>query len=348
MGTAYLYGYKEASSQNGLLNGAEDSVSKTGSASNELQRTYSMWMDTSEIDNLDIKQINSVKLMFYAKATRKLTTTHFSYLQYRSKPSGQSEYRPNWTSTEHLPTSYNSSPYSFDLGTWTKEELIAGNNIHIYLRIYVTNGAWITQTTYIKDVKVEVNYTLNTYTVTFKDHDGTTLKTYTVDSGTKIGNGTSYTYPTPTNYQDNYYIYTNGRYQNVNTTVTANKTYYPTYDKTERKYQVNLTQSTGGTVTAQDTSGNQSQSSISVGYNQQVTLNAVANEGYKFKHWKDNPSNTSPNRIITVTTDGATYEAVFVPVVPKITSISWDIGADHLIAGTGVTTLTVTVEEVEE
>ena len=147
-----------------------------------------------------------------------------------------------------------------------------------YEVLVVEMHSFVTRHYYWKSPILTITYVIPDITYTYKNWDGTVLKTETVEEGTQ---------PTPP---------TN-----------------PTRPSTpEYTYSFNGWSLSGTTYTAQYTSSTDGNGSVSGGgtyeYGSAVTLTAVPNAGYKFKQWSngiaDNP------RSVTVT-GNATYTAEF-------------------------------------
>lgn len=149
------------------------------------------------------------------------------------------------------------------------------------------NKALKVQTINIATIKAIVEYTIPDITYTYKDWDGTTLKTQTVEQGT------SPTAPSnPTRDADAEYTYTFSGWSLSGTTYTAQ------YTATKRSYVITVGNNGNGTVTGGGT----------YEYGTIITLTATPNGGYKFKQWVDGV--TTASRSITVT-GNATYSALF-------------------------------------
>lgn len=179
MASKTLYFYKSVYAEhNSIFNGGEVSISSgSTSAIAEQKAMISIWVDTTAIKNLDIKSIDSVTLSYQCKTTTN-SSINYSYLKYKAKTSGSDADKVGKTETSKLPTSYTTRTHG--LGTWTKDELCAGDGAHIYLYVYMA-VPWLTNSTVnLKDVKLIVNYTLNSYTLTVNSTTG----------GTATGGGT--------------------------------------------------------------------------------------------------------------------------------------------------------------
>ena len=108
------------------------------------------------------------------------------------------------------------------------------------------------------------------YTVTFKNYDGTVISTQQYDAGATVVVPTE----TPVRPADQQYTYTfSGWDKDVVETVNADATYTAVFTGTLNKYSVSVS-TVNGTVTGCPTED--------VDYGTAVTLNAKANEGYRF------------------------------------------------------------------
>lgn len=149
------------------------------------------------------------------------------------------------------------------------------------------------------------------YTITWKNSDGTTLKTEQVAYGATP----SYTGSTPTKASTAQYTYNFSGWTPSITAVTANKTYTATYTQTLRNYTINVNTSkvSQGTVAGGGT--------YDYGTNHQIS--ATPNECYRFVQWSD--GKTDNPRTITVT-GNATYTAEFEQIQYTIEAQSADTG----------------------
>lgn len=142
----------------------------------------------------------------------------------------------------------------------------------------------------------QANFTIQTYTITFKNADGTQLQSLTV----KHGETPTYTGSTPTKAADAQYTYTFDGWDPEIVAATKDAVYTATYTSKVRKYTI--------TVKSADAD----QGSVSGGgtynYGSSVTLTATAKGCYRFKKWSD--GSTLNPRIVTVTGE-KTYTAQF-------------------------------------
>lgn len=137
--------------------------------------------------------------------------------------------------------------------------------------------------------------TVRSYTATFKDWDGTVLKTQSVNYGSKP------TAPSnPTRAQDAQYTYTFSGWSPAVGNITGNTTYTAQYTSTVRSYTITtkVSPTVGGTVTGGG----------SHKYGTKPILTANPAIGYSFSKWSDGVT-TNP-RTITVA-GAATYTAEF-------------------------------------
>ena len=144
-------------------------------------------------------------------------------------------------------------------------------------------------------VELYVEYSIPTYTVTWKNHDGTVLET---DTGVTHGTTPTYNGSTPTKASTAQYSYKFSGWSPTVGAISGNTTYTAQFTATLRSYTITVTAGTGGTV-----SGGGSYT-----YGSTATLKATPNTGYKFVKWSD--GNTSATRTVTVT-GTATYTATF-------------------------------------
>lgn len=133
-----------------------------------------------------------------------------------------------------------------------------------------------------------------TCTATFKNDDGTTLQTVTVEKGSTP----SYTGATPTKASTVEYDYTFTGWSPSLGAIDTDTTYTAQFSATRRRYTIVIEVSEGGSVWGAGT----------YSYGTTVELVATSSYGYKFVGWSDGV--TSPSRDVTVTGD-ATYTAIF-------------------------------------
>ena len=202
------------------------------------------------------------------------------------------------TYTGSTPTRTSTAQYTYTFKGWTPAITAATAN--------KTYTATYTQTT-------------RKYTITWKNSDGTTLKTEQVAYGATP----SYNGSTPTKDSTAQYTYNFSGWTPSITAVTANKTYTATYTQTLRNYTINVNTSkvSQGTAAGGGT--------YDYGTNHQIS--ATPNECYRFTQWSD--GNTDNPRTITVT-GNATYTAEFEQIQYTIEAQS----ADGMQGSASVTT----------
>ena len=174
-------------------------------------------------------------------------------------------------------------------------------------------------------------WTVNTYTITFYDEDGTTV----LQSGNvEYGKKPEYSSETPTKASTAEYDYTFAGWTPAITAVTGEATYKATYTATKRSY----------TITVQVANGCEDMGEVSGGgtfeYGTTVPLSATAKSGYQFVKWEED-GETSATREITVT-DNAIYTAQFEIFYP-VSNITLDKTELSLSIGDSET-LTATIE----
>lgn len=167
-----------------------------------------------------------------------------------------------------------------------------GANFVAYIH---TGNILVTELT-VNYAEVVVEYSIPTYTSTFKNYDGTTLQTVQVERGSTP----SYTGSTPTRAQDAQYTYAFSGWSPAVGAVTGNITYTAQFTPTKRKYKVTVvaSPSAGGDVTG----GNNYE------YGTSITITADAKANYIFTGWNDGV--LTPSRTVTVT-GNVTYTAYF-------------------------------------
>ena len=142
-----------------------------------------------------------------------------------------------------------------------------------------------------------------TYTITFKNHDGTTLQTISVEHG-----GTpKYTGSTPTKSSTAEYSYSFSGWSPSIGAITSDTIYIAQFTATKRKYTISASV-INGTVDGVGT----------YEYGTSVILTVNPDNGYKFEKWSDD--NTQNPRTITVT-GNATYEAQIRRLILKFKSV---------------------------
>ena len=176
-----------------------------------------------------------------------------------SSAGGAVTYPSTTSSTAKPNTGYHFTSWSVSGGT-------AGTDYKI------TSGSTSTASITVQPLKsgtttFTANFQINSYTVTFVDHDGKELKTQTVTHGSSA---TPPADPSRTGYT---FTGWSPAYTNItgNTTITAQYK-INTYDVTLTK-----TPSAGGSVSAND---------YTIDYNKTCTITATPNEGYSFVKWE--------------------------------------------------------------
>ena len=143
-----------------------------------------------------------------------------------------------------------------------------------------------------------------TYTVTWKNSDGTVLETDTVDyKGSATYNGS-----TPTKASTAQYSYTFSGWSGTYTNVTSNQTVTAQFSSTVRSYTVSkaCSPTAGGSVTLGATS---------VQYNKTTTAKYTVNSGYRFSKWTISGgtlSSTSAQTTTVTVTGACTVTANFI------------------------------------
>ena len=178
-------------------------------------------------------------------------------------------------------------------------------------------------------------WTVNTYTITFYDEDGTTV----LQSGNvEYGKEPEYSSETPTKASTAEYDYTFAGWTPAITAVTGEATYKATYTATKRSY----------TITVQVANGCEDMGEVSGGgtfeYGTTVPLSATAKSGYQFVKWEED-GETSATREITVT-DNAIYTAQFEIFYP-VSNITLDKTELSLSIGDSETLTATTLDKTE-
>ncbi|MBR1922656.1 MAG: InlB B-repeat-containing protein, partial [Paludibacteraceae bacterium] len=186
-----------------------------------------------------------------------------------------------------------------------------------------TNGA----ATVTGNMTVTANFTrtVNTYDITFKDADGTTLKKSdgTTDAIYTVAYGATPAYDgaTPTKAADSEYSYTFNGWDNEIVAVTSAATYTATYSTTKVQYTLTWDVN-GGTTTS--VAGDYTNGLIDWG----TAITAPANPtkaGYTFNGWDADNDGTADNVAATMPTSDVTYKAL------------WNAVSSDLVLKDGVT-----------
>lgn len=155
------------------------------------------------------------------------------------------------------------------------------------------------------DYVAQFDETLRSYTITFKNYDGTVLYSNDFDYGTTpTYSGTTPSRPTQDGVQ---YTFVGWRKEGASVnginSVDGEATYIAQYSTTSLTYTITVNVQTAGTGTVTPASGTASGT-----YGTSVTITATPADCYRFVRWSDN--NTEASRTITITGD-ATYTAIF-------------------------------------
>ncbi len=184
---------------------------------------------------------------------------------------------PSYTGS--TPTRASTAEYSYTFSGWSPSV-----------------GAITANTTYT----AQFTATKRTYTVTWKNADGTVLET---DTGVAYGTTPTYNGATPTKASTAQYNYTFSGWSPSVSAITGATTYTAQFTETVRKYTVTVS-AEGGSVSGGGT----------YEYGSVITLTATPETGRKFVKWSD--GNTDNPRTITVT-GAATYIAEFEAAAPE-------------------------------
>ena len=178
------------------------------------------------------------------------------------------------------PTKTSTAQYSYTFSGWDKEiTTVTGD---------VTYTAQFTETT-------------NTYTVNWKNEDGTVLETDTVE----YGKTPEYNGETPTKEGNAQYSYTFSGWDKEITAVTGNATYTAQFTETTNTYTVTWVDGDGNTTT--DTIGYGTTPSYD---GEKPTKASDKNYIYKFRGWTDGTNTYTAENLPAVNGD-VTYTAVY-------------------------------------
>ena len=145
-----------------------------------------------------------------------------------------------------------------------------------------------------QNVTFTANATINTYTITWLNEDGTTI----TEEVYNYGSTPSRTGPSKSSTAQ--YTYTFAGWSPSITTVTGDKTYTATYTATPVSYTVTVNKGTG----ISSVSGGGSH-----GYGTSVTINATVSTGYTWKNWTGYKSTTTKQYTFTMPAQNVTFTA---------------------------------------
>ena len=156
-----------------------------------------------------------------------------------------------------------------------------------------------------QDYVAQFTSTLRSYTITFKNYDGTVLYSTDFDFGTTpTYSGTTPTRPTTDGVE---YSFVGWRKQGASVNgidpVDGEAVYVAQYSSATLTYTINVNVQTEGTGTVTPASGTASGT-----YGTSVSISATPAECYRFVKWSDN--NTEASRTIVIN-GNATYTAIF-------------------------------------
>ena len=195
----------------------------------------------------------------------------------------------------------------------------------------------VTVTNIAKGVKVySISYTyesvisVQTYTITWKNEDGTVLET---DNNVPYGETPSYDGATPTKTATAQYTYTFNAWTPAISTVTGNATYTATFTETINQYQVTFNMNGHGTAPASQT----------IEYGSNATKpDDPKKDGYSFSGWYKDAGCTEKYDFDTPVTGNVTLYAKWL----KIVNVTWVVngqskGSTTSVEGNPVTPPTV-------
>lgn len=168
------------------------------------------------------------------------------------------------------------------------------------------------------DYVAQFDEALRSYTITFKNYDGTILYSNDFDYGTTpTFSGATPTRPTVDGVE---YTFVGWRKEGASVNgidaVDGEATYIAQYSTTSLTYTITVNVQTAGTGTVTPASGTASGT-----YGTTVNITATPADCYRFVRWSDNDTNAS--RTVTITGD-ATYTAIFEKIRYTVTVESDD------------------------
>ena len=184
-------------------------------------------------------------------------------------------------------------------------------------------------TTATEDATYTATYTttVNKYTITWKNEDGTVLET---DSEVEYGTMPTYNGETPTKAATAQYTYTFNAWTPAISTVTGNATYTATFTETLRTYTITWKNEDG---TILETDENVEYGATPSYDGEEPTKTATAQHSYDFNGW---------NPTITTVTGDATYTAKYTAIV----NIIWMVNGKQKNSTTAPSGASVTPPDV--
>lgn len=216
---------------------------------------------------------------------------------------------------------------------------------YLAFRWYTENR--LGKTFFINSVKLQITYEIPTYTATFKNYDGTTLQTVTVERGSIP----SYTGSTPTRPQDAQYTYTFSGWKDDNGnsvgTITRDTTYTAQYTATLRKYSVTFKDWDGTIIPV----NGQNSQTISYGGTPTKPSDPIRNKNYQytysFKGWSPAVGAITGNTdfVAQYNEIEREYEVIVKPhpAIEEIYNITWPVGGGGIYKYNQLITLTAEI-----